>query len=577
MHAACPSCHTPILGPQVPSTCPACGATLQPIAEKGAQAAASTASIRPPGATLVLYSPDGLSAEFEASGLVTIGRHYENVIVVADREVSKRHAVVEETSEGWVLRDLGSSNGTFVNGRRVDTLRLASGDEIRIGSSRIVFRLYRPEAGPHGETRSIAIVQAPSLTQVLASAPALTADEGETFPPAWQIEDVEVLRKDYERLRIAWRFHQEGGLVTSEEALYQRILDLCFEFLACDNGVVLTPQRDGTFEVQVVRSLESADEIRVSETLLEQVEQTREGVLSSDAITDHRFAAAESMVARGIRSVLAVPVIARETIRAIIYLDNRSRTSAFTPKDLDILNNIAQQAAVSLLNTELIAQIKQEEATRAQLERFLSPNLVQAASRGELDLKKGGSLVRATILFSDIRDFTRISERVPAEEVVRMLNEYFEEMVEVVFDHQGVLDKFIGDAVMALWGVPVAGDRDAVHAVEAALEMQRRVAAFNERRARQGADPIAVGIGVSTGDCVVGNMGSSRRLEYTVIGDVVNLASRLCSLAEGGEIYVSEGTAAALGGAYDLQALPPQAVKGKSRPVTIYRVRGDAA
>ncbi len=567
MRASCPSCRTPILGPRLPDACPACGADLAGVV---ADMTGTPVPVAPP-ATLVLYSPDGLSAEFPVKERAGLGRHYDNQVVVADREVSKHHAAVRFEQGAWMLRDLGSSNGTFVNGRRVDELKLRDGDEIRVGASRLVFRTQdAPE-----QRRSLTVVQAPSVTQVLASVKPTPTEESAVFLPAGEITDAELLKKDYERLRIAFRFHQEVGPVVDRESLLQLILRLALQWLPADNGVILVPGDDGAFDVALAESLTGEAEINVSRTLVEQVARTGEGVLSNDAVTDDRFSGSESIVARGVRSVLAVPVIVREDVRAIVYLDSQSRTSAFTPKDLDILGAVASQAAASLHNAELLEQIRHEEKTRGQLERFLSPALVQQAAAGELDLKKGGSSVRATILFADIRGFTSLSETLPAEEVVSMLNEYFEEMVEVVFDYRGVLDKFIGDAVMALWGVPVAGEGDAARATQAALEMQRRTAEFNARRVAAGRSPIAVGIGVNTGECVVGNMGSSRRLEYTVIGDAVNLASRLCDVAAGGEVIVSEDTAAALGDGFVLEALPEKQVKGKARPVPIHRVHGE--
>ncbi|MDF1562110.1 MAG: adenylate/guanylate cyclase domain-containing protein [Deltaproteobacteria bacterium] len=514
---------------------------------------------------LVLHSPDGLTAEFPIGARLSLGRHYENGVVVADREVSKRHAVVERTPEGHFLRDLGSSNGTFVNGRRIESLKLKDGDEVRLGTSKLVFRagIAPVPAGPK-------VVQAPSVTQVLASVRPVAVTEAASFLPASQVTDLEALRKDYERLRVAYRFHQETGLVIDPSDLYERILELAFEILPAENGVLLVPDAEG-YRVVRARSRTEGEEIQVSRTLLEGVAERGEGVLSTDAITDQRFKAAASMVTRGVRSVLAVPLVVHGTIRAIIYLDSR-QISSFTAKDLDILSALAGQAAVSLLNAELIDKIKNEETTRSRLERFLSPALVQKAQAGELDLEKGGSLMRATILFSDIRGFTNLSENSEPEAVVGMLNAYFEEMVDAVFQHHGILDKFIGDAVMALWGVPVAGEDDASRAVRAALGMIERVRRLNEERAAEGLPAIEVGIGINTGECVVGNMGSSRRLEYTAIGDSVNLASRLCDLASGGEVLISEFTREALRGEFQCEALPAKQVKGKARPVPVFKV-----
>lgn len=559
MHASCPSCRTPIPGPALPEACPACGADL--LAAAGAA----------PGPRLVLVSADGLSAEFDLTERAGIGRHYDNEVVVADREVSKRHAVVERTPDGFVLQDLGSANGTFVNGRRIDRITLREGDEVRVGASRLLFR----DRG--GVPKNVTVVRSANFTRVVASARPAAGDETDAFLPASEIGERAHLEKDYERLRIAHRFHQEGALLTDREALFRLILRLALEWLPADSGVILVPEDEGgPWRDVVAESRLGEPSIDVSQTLLDQVAATGEGLLSQDAITDRRFSGAESMVARGVRSVMAVPVVTHGALRAVVYLESKSQASLFTPKDLEVLAGIAGQAAVSLHNAELVDQVRREEVARGQLERFLSPALVQQVARGELDLKKGGSVVRATVLFSDIRGFTSLSERQSAEEVVRMLNEYFEEMVDVVFEHQGVLDKFIGDAVMALWGVPVAGEDDAERAVRAALEMQRRTAEFNRRREEEGKKPIFVGIGVNTGECVVGNMGSSRRLEYTVIGDAVNLASRLCDLAGPSEVIVSEDTAAAVDGRFDLEALPERPVKGKARPVATFRVRGAA-
>ena len=575
MRASCPACKTAIVGTRLPKECPSCGEDF------AGEVCCEQASMEPRDDScnqrmyLVLQSPDGLSAEFPLDSTASIGRHHDNTLVIADREVSKRHAIVSRSGTRVILRDLGSANGTFVNGRRVNELALRDGDEISVGGARIVFRQSETDenqAADPGQAERVAVVQSHSLANVIASARPRPLTDADDFMPASAIDDADSLRADYERLRIAYRFHQEGGLITGRDELFRLILKLALQWLPADNAVVLVPDEDGSFVPAGAESRRQEGEISVSRTLLDQVVRLGEGILSSDAISDQRFAKSESMVSRGVRSVLAVPVVAREVIRAIVYLDSMSQANAFTPKDLDILTSIASQAGVAMLNAELIERIKKEEATRSHLERFLSPALVQQAARGELDIKKGGSLVTATILFSDIRGFTSMSERLPAEEVVRLLNEHFEEMVEVVFQQHGVLDKFLGDSVMALWGVPVAGHDDPDRSLRAALEMQRRVKAMNERH-REGDRPrIAVGIGVNTGECVVGNMGSSRRLEYTAIGDTVNLASRLCSLAGPGEILVSEHTRAAVAGRFRFEPLPSKNVKGKSRPVSLFRV-----
>jgi len=198
---------------------------------------------------------------------------------------------------------------------------------------------------------------------------------------------------------------------------------------------------------------------------------------------------------------------------------------------------------------------------------------VEQAARGSIELSKGGALTEVTILFSDIRGFTSISEKLPAQEVVRMLNDYLELMVDILFEHNGILDKFIGDAIMGLWGAPVKRADDATNAVRAAVKMQKRVAEWNEERVAQDKVPIRIGIGLHTGQVVVGNMGSSKALSYTAIGDGVNLASRLCGVAREDMVVISEECALRAGkDKFMLEALPPAKVKNREAPVEIFRV-----
>ena len=173
---------------------------------------------------------------------------------------------------------------------------------------------------------------------------------------------------------------------------------------------------------------------------------------------------------------------------------------------------------------------------------FLSPGLVEQVVENRVSLKRGGDERRVTIMFADIRGFTSLTERSRAGDVVDLLNDYFDQMVEVIFNHEGALDKFIGDALMAVWGTPVSSEDDAARAIAAARDMLESLQSFNSVRADQALEPIRVGIGLASGVCVAGAIGARRRMEYTVIGDAVNLASRLADVARGGEIVCDEET-----------------------------------
>jgi adenylate cyclase len=227
-----------------------------------------------------------------------------------------------------------------------------------------------------------------------------------------------------------------------------------------------------------------------------------------------------------------------------------------------------------------VTEGRERRRVRGLMSRYVNPEIVRQLTDEVLDLKLGGQRVPLTILFSDIRGFTSLSEKLPAEGVVAMLNEYLGAMTEIVFEHGGTLDKFIGDAVMALWGAPLPVPDHARRAAECALAMTAELERLNARWAEAGgAANLRIGIGINTGEAVVGNLGSlKRKLEYTAIGDAVNLASRLESLNKDMEttIIVSEATRAALGEGFDTAPLREVKVKGKEQAVLIHELRGKA-
>ncbi len=186
--------------------------------------------------------------------------------------------------------------------------------------------------------------------------------------------------------------------------------------------------------------------------------------------------------------------------------------------------------------------------------------------------KLGGVTQTITVLFADIRGFTRISEHAAPEKIVSLLNRYFSAMTDIIFAHGGTLDKYLGDGLMALFGAPAVTAKDAQNAVNAAVAMQRRMLSINDELREEGFPEIGVGIGLHTGEVIVGYIGSERRSEYTAIGDVVNTSSRLESNAKGGQILVSEVTAKAAKSRYQLTPRDPISVKNREQPVPLFEV-----
>ena len=227
---------------------------------------------------------------------------------------------------------------------------------------------------------------------------------------------------------------------------------------------------------------------------------------------------------------------------------------------------------MSFDNARSHEELARSVVQRQAFERYLSPNIVDKILANPDEIHLGGENQTVTILFSDIRGFTRMSEKMEPHAVVELLNEYFSEMTDLIFDSGGTLDKYLGDGIMAVYGAPLPKPDDALRATKTAMEMQRALAALNREWENRGQQPLRIGVGVNTGPVTAGNIGSPKHLDYTVIGDAVNLASRLCSNAAGGQILVSESTYLELNGRIPAQRLEPIRVKGKETPVELHEI-----
>lgn len=527
-----------------------------------------------PVAKLVYRSPDGLVTDFTLEDSNTVGRHPKNRIRLNDREISKEHAVIERIGDEFVIRDLRSSNGTYVNNRRVTEVGLRDGDEILLGSMRLQFEFEHP-------TRDK--VSARNLVTILPQDPgasthihAKVEDRQHDFMPVEQVTDIEVLKEDYEKLRLTHALSRLG-LTTDLSKLLGNTLDVVFSMLPADNGVVMLVDEDtNTLVPHTIRRRKESDkeeEIILSSSIVNGVLQDRSSVLLSDAFIDPRFSGSQSIIAQGIRAAMCVPLVAHSKVLGIMHLDTRERVGAFTEKDLQLLKAIANQTAIAIENIRLVRQIEEEAKTRGQLSRFLPPHVVEEMVQGKgQPIRKGGREVEASVVFCDIRGFTSMSETSGPQEVVELLNEYFERLVEVVFARHGVLDKFIGDALMASWGAIEGGtSEDPVYdCVAAAIDFRDTIDELNGERAGLGLAPIQMGVGVNTGRLVAGYMGSKRRLEFTVIGDTVNTASRICGIATGGQVLISEGTQRLVGDRIESRYLGTHQVKGKAEEIGVY-------
>ena len=222
----------------------------------------------------------------------------------------------------------------------------------------------------------------------------------------------------------------------------------------------------------------------------------------------------------------------------------------------------------------IIDDVTENEVVKESFSRYVAHQVVERILNGAEKVCLSGIRKEVTVLFADVRGFTSLSEKCEPEKVVSMLNDFFSLMVDVIFKYEGTLDKFIGDNIMAVFGAPVSRPDDTERAVLAALEMQETIKTFNYDRQLKNERLLEIGIGINTGEAVAGNIGSEKRMDYTVIGDVVNFADRVQSQSKGGEILISDTTYSKVKDKIAVKRLMPRYVKGKQKEVILYKVLG---
>jgi class 3 adenylate cyclase len=267
-----------------------------------------------------------------------------------------------------------------------------------------------------------------------------------------------------------------------------------------------------------------------------------------------------------------IPLSINENLKGGIGLGDKLAGDDYTADDQELLSTMAHQGVVAIENSMLVEQMKKDESVRINLARYLSPHIVEQVIKKNMQVNLGGDRKVVTVLFSDIRDFTRISENLPPDQLMKLLNEYFTEMARIIFENQGSLDKFIGDAIVAVFGSLISLEKPAPAAVRAAIQMMNSLSIANKRWSAEFGLDIQIGIGVNTGEVILGNIGSPERMEFTVIGDTVNIASRFSGVARAGQILVTKETFQCLNTEIAHRELPPIEVKGKTGKLEVFEI-----
>ena len=541
---------------------------------------------------LIIEQPNVPPMTIPISGEEThFGRAEDNDVVLVADEVSRHHAVLCRRGVKTILIDNNSLNGTYVNRQRIVERVLSHLDEVWFGGKcRMVYRddtyFGREAAQAHEEksesklTLDVDKIRAEmdrvgnSLTMIARSSRTPLPGTHATPPPQTAPEDILTMSRAYRRLAALYR---ASKLIASEFDLPKRlskVLDTAIEVMEADRGfVLLQDESSNKLRVSVAREMgQDLAAASPSMGIAGQAAIDGEPVLMSNAATDQEFGSRDSIVRQRITSAMAVPLRMEDRILGSIYVDTRRRDIEFSKEDLELFASLASQSALAIDNVRLHQQMVDTEKKRANLSRFLSPGIVEEIMKTESSLELGGQKRVVTTLFCDIRGFTQISERVPPRLMVDILNEHFSAMTQIIFEANGTLDKYIGDEIMAVFGAPISDEDDALGAVSAGMKIQAANAEMNVQRAQEGRPVLHLGIGINSGEVIAGYIGSPMRMEFTVVGDNVNIARRLCDLAKPGQVVIGGSTYQVVKDRVEAHPVGNVMLQGKAIPVDVYEI-----
>jgi adenylate cyclase len=522
------------------------------------------------------------------TGEVVLGRSPECQVVLKDFGISRIHARIVVGEDGVRIIDNNSKNGTRVNDVQVVEAPLKDGDKIHLGKLALTFsrslegKVVLDDARPLSEESGTIIRSVGELSKLLdtggAGGTSATSPDAAARKPA--TADVQEIEKTNRILKVLQKFSETLIAVRPVEEVLEQVMDIVFDHVPADRGFLMLNEESGERKLipMVIRQRGQATadsaKITVSKTIADRVVKDRVSILTSDAMVDPRFSAGDSIRINAIRSAMCAPLWNKEQVIGIIFVDSLMLTNCFTLNDLDLLSALANYAAVAVERARLNQKIVAEEKKRERMGRFLSPQVTariiatsesQSAALGIPEVKE------VSVLFADIVGFTSMSEKMSPAAVALILNDYLSRMTDVIFKYEGTLDKYIGDAIMAVYGAPLDMEDHAARAIKSGLEMQERLVEFNAER-KEG-PLIQIRIGINSGNAVAGEIGSVNKKEYTVLGDTVNIASRLeSSVAKPGMVVIGENTYEMVKGQFEVRSMGTATLKGKEKKVSVFEV-----
>jgi len=507
---------------------------------------------------------------------IVVGRGADCEVRIPNNLASRRHARFEIVDSRLQVSDLGSSNGTYLNGVLATREFLKPGDLVTIGSTEI--RVREKGVAPPAPAKKPA-VEAPASSSERPSFRLGEADVDGGRTVALKVSDLMTAADPAasgRRLEAVLSVSRALADIRDLPRLFDTALKCLVDvFPQADRGFLLLGGSAESLVPQAsyARGRELGRAAQVSTSICRKAIESSSAILYDYSDLGANVPVGASVHALGIRSALAIPLVLGDTPEGVLLIDSRDARHPFSPDDLALAAAVSQQVAIAIHNGRLLERVEKETTIRNNLARFLPRPLVDQAIKGEIALALGGTRCAGTVLFSDVVGFTRLSEGIAPEEVVTLMNRYFEQMVPCIHDTSGAIDKYMGDAIMAFWGIPFASSEGARDASRAALLMQNALVELNAERG-EGALALAMGIGLNSGPVVAGNIGSADRVEYTILGDTVNTAQRLESTASAHQILVSSSTRSELGKTFRGIRMPPLSVKNKALPLDAFSLRG---